>query len=135
MIGLDTNVLIRYIVQDDEQQATAAADLIETGCTADTPGFVSLVVLCEICWVLARGYKYDRKTVASVVRHMLTSIELNIEESDTAWRALASFEAGKADFADFIIGAHNRNHHAAPTYTFDRRAAMHADFELVVLSA
>jgi len=131
MIGLDSNVLIRYIVRDNPIQARKATDLIESRCTADDPGFVSLVVLCEISWVLARGYRYDRKTVALVIRNLLTSIELEIEESETAWQALSSFERDKADFADFIIGAHNRTQHATPTYTFDRRAADHSDFALL----
>ena len=131
MIGLDTNILIRYIVRDDPAQAQKATELIEIKCTADDPGFVNLVVLCEISWVLARGYGYDRKTVADVIRSLLASVELEIEESETAWHALSAFERNQADFADFIIGAHNRTQHAAPTYTFDRRAAGHPDFVLV----
>jgi predicted nucleic-acid-binding protein len=130
VIGLDTNILIRYIVRDDALHAQNATDLIESMCTADDPGFVNLVVLCEISWVLARGYRYDRKTVADVIRNILTSVELEVEESETAWRALSSFERDKADFADYIIGAHNRTKHAAPTYTFDRRAVDHPDFRL-----
>ena len=135
MIGLDTNVLVRYIVRDDARQAERATTLIETACTAETPGFVNLVVLCETAWVLARGYKYDRKIVSDVIRGILTSVELEVEESETVWRALSSYEAGKADFSDFIIGSHNRNRQAAPTYTFDRTAAAHADFSLVAAKA
>jgi predicted nucleic-acid-binding protein len=131
VIGLDTNVLIRYIVRDDAQQAQAATELIESTCTSDTPGFVNLVVLCEISWVLSRGYGYDRKTVAGVLRNILTAVELEVEESETAWRALATFEKEKADFADYVIGVHNRACGAVPTYTFDRRAADHADFSIL----
>ena len=132
MIGLDTNVLVRYIVRDDEQQAEAATALIESQCTVDDPGFVDLVVLCEISWVLARGYRYSRGTVADVIRGILTAVELEVEESETVWRALASMERGNADFADYVIGAHNRAHHASPTYTFDTKAATHADFRILV---
>jgi predicted nucleic-acid-binding protein len=131
MIGLDTNVLVRYIVCDDDEQAAAATRLIDSQCTEDTPGFVNLVVLCEVSWVLARGYKYDRATVAQVIRGILSSSELIVDQSDTAWRALGSFEAGKADFADYIIGGHNRSMQAQPTYTFDQCAAGNSDFMLV----
>ncbi|NQU38990.1 MAG: type II toxin-antitoxin system VapC family toxin [Lentisphaerae bacterium] len=131
MIGLDTNVLIRYIVRDDDRQAKVATKLIESSCTADDPGFVNLVVLCEISWVLGRGYQYDRQTVAAVIRGLLTSVELEVEASETVWRALRAFEQGKADFADAFIGAHNRAQHVSPTYTFDRKASNLADFVLL----
>lgn len=131
MIGLDTNVLIRYIVRDDEAQAAAATRLIELRCTPDEPGFVNLVVLCEISWVLARGYKYDRATVSKVIRGVLRAAELAIEQSESVWRALAAYETGTADFADYLIGTQNRVFLAHPTYTFDRNAAKHPDFSLV----
>lgn len=131
MIGLDTNVLVRYIVRDDEEQADAAAELIETQCTADDPGFVNLVVLCELSWVLGRGYRYDRPTVVGVIRGLLTSVELAVESSETAWQALTAFERGQADFADYVIGSQNRAHQASTTYTFDTDAATHPDFSPV----
>jgi predicted nucleic-acid-binding protein len=131
MIGLDTNVLIRYIVRDDEAQAVAATRLIESRCTADEPGFVNLVVLCEVSWVLSRGYKYDRATVAQVIRGILRAAELAVEQSESVWRALVAYEAGGADFADYLIGTQNRSFLAHPTYTFDRSAAKHPDFSLV----
>lgn len=58
MTGLDTNVLVRYIVQDDPKQSKLATECIEQRCTSESPGFVNLVVLCELTWVLARGYGY-----------------------------------------------------------------------------
>lgn len=131
MIGLDTNVLVRYIVQDDAAQAKAATHLIEGRCTAADPGFIGVIVLCEIAWVLQRGYRYDCATLAAVLRTMLTAVELHIEESETVWRALRAFESGKADFADYLIGAHNSGRHVHPTFTFDRRAAASPEFALV----
>mgnify|MGYP006310055993 CR=1 FL=1 len=128
MIGLDTNVLIRYIVRDDERQANAATELIEKQCTADDPGFINLVVLCELSWVLSRGYRYNRATVARVIRGILSSAELEVEASETAWRALMGMEEGKADFADYVIGSHNRTHHVTTTYTFDVKAAASPNF-------
>jgi len=61
LIGLDTNVLIRYIVQDDEQQARLATDVIENQCSIENPAFINEITLCEIVWVLKRAYHYDLK--------------------------------------------------------------------------
>ena len=133
MIGLDTNILIRYIVQDDARQAKRATKLIESMCTADDPGFVNLIVVCEICWVLTSGYKYTRETVASVIRNLLTSVELVVEESETVWKALLAFEKGKAGLADYIIGSHNQTKRTITTYTFDRKAAEHISLTLLEL--
>lgn len=63
MTGLDTNVLVRYIVQDDAKQARLATRHLESQCTPDSPGRINVIVLCELAWVLARGYGYDRQVV------------------------------------------------------------------------
>ena len=84
MIGLDTNVLIRYIVRDDDEQAKAATLLIESRCTAEEPGLVSPVVLCELSWVLSRGYGYGREVVAGVIRRILSVQELRVLGNESA---------------------------------------------------
>ena len=123
MIGLDTNVLVRYIVQDDPGQADAAARLIEGRCTARSPGYVSVPVLVELVWVLAGAYRYERGVVAGVIRQLLRTIELLVEDRDAAWSALREFEAGTADFADCLIAHRNRARGYMQTFTFDRAAA------------
>ena len=123
MIGLDTNVLVRYIVQDDPGQADAAARLIEGRCTARSPGYVSVPVLVELVWVLAGAYRYERGVVAAVIRQLLRTIELLVEDRDAAWSALREFEAGAADFADCLIAHRNRARGCTQTFTFDRAAA------------
>ena len=123
MIGLDTNVLVRYIVQDDPGQADAAARLIEGRCTARSPGYVSVPVLVELVWVLAGAYRYDRTVVAAVIRQLLRTIELLVEDRDAAWSALREFESGTADFADCLIAHRNRARGCTQTFTFDRGAA------------
>jgi len=132
VIGLDTNVLARYIVCDDDKQADAAARLIESQCTSDSPGFISSIVLCELAWVLSRGYKLNRQTVVSVFRGILAVKELQVQDAETAWQALRFFEAGKADFADYLIGVSNRERKVIITYTFDKRAAESDFFRLIV---
>jgi len=131
MIGLDTNVLVRYIVRDDEVQSEAATRLIESRCTPESPGFVSSIVLCELTWVLTRGYGYRRDMVGRVIRRMLSVQELRVENAELAWRAVRLFEQGKADFADYLIGVSNRESKADVTYTFDRRAIESDLFKIV----
>ncbi len=131
MIALDTNVLVRYIVQDDPVQAAAATRLIESECSADEPGLVSSVTLCELVWVLARGYRTARARIVAVLRAILSAEELQAEDPDRAWRALGCFESGGADFADYLVGAGNRDRGAKTTYTFDARAAASELFTLI----
>lgn len=131
MIALDTNVLVRYIVQDDPVQAAAASRLIESRCTNEEPGLVATIVLCELAWVLGRGYGYSRAQVAAVVRAVLAAEELEAEAPDLVWRAVRLFGEGKADLADYLIGAANRERGAVSTFTFDRAAAESELFTLV----
>lgn len=123
MIGLDTNVLLRYIVRDDAPQAKAAGRLIETRCSKDAPGHVTHVVLAELAWVLGRGYGYAKAEVVKVLAAILTSAELRVQETAVAWAALRAFQSGQADFADYLIGAANESCGCEKTFTFDKRAA------------
>ncbi len=123
MIGLDSNVLVRYIVQDDPEQAAAASRLIEGHCTERSPGHINLVVLVELVWVLTSGYRQQREDVARVVLQLLRTTEFDIEETAAVWAAVREFEAGTADFADYLIARRNRDAGCERTYTFDRKAA------------
>ncbi len=130
MIGLDTNVLVRHIVQDNQDEARVASRLIASRCSADDPGIVSQVVLCELVWVLDRGYGYDRHTIVAVLRQLLSAEDVLIDRSELAWQALHLYENGKADFADYLIGLSHRDQGARITCTFDRRTAGSDLFEL-----
>ena len=131
MIGLDTNVLARYIVQDDAEQAHAATRLIEGTCTERSPGHVSVLVLVELVWVLTTAYGYAGSDVARVILQLLRTTEFNIEDSDAVWAALRETETGTADFADYLIAQRNRAAGCTSTYTFDRRAARGRHFAMV----
>ena len=131
MIGLDANVLVRYIVRDNDEQSEAATRLIESNCTAESPGTVSSIVMCELAWVLTRGYGYPRDMVGRVIRRILLVQELHVEHAEMAWQAVRLFEQGKADFADYLIGLSNRDGKAEVTYTFDRRASESDLFKIV----
>ena len=131
MIGLDTNVLVRYIVQDDAEQSDAATRFIETQCTEQATGFVSVPVLVELVWVLTAAYNYEKPMVASVVGQVLKTAEFTVEDGDLAWLALHDFEQGGADFADYLIAHRNHAQGCTATYTFDRRAAQGRHFALL----
>ncbi len=131
MTGIDTNVLVRYITQDGDE-AVLATDFLETEISEQTPGFICLVVLCELVWVLQRAYRYDRKSACQILEKLLSARELKIERADIAWDALKQFEAGSADFSDYIIGRLHEVEGAATTVTFDRKASNSRGFTLLV---
>ena len=123
MIGLDTNVLVRYFVQDDPAQATLATDFIETKCTSQEPGLISLIVLCELVWVFESAYRYEKPLICGLMERMLVTTEFIIESSLLVRAALREFAAGSADFSDCLIQHSNRERGCQYTVTFDRKAA------------
>lgn len=130
MIGLDTNVLVRYVAQDDAKQSHQATRLIES-LSADSPGYISQVAVVELVWVLSGCYSSGRDEIAAVLETLLRAKELVIADADTVWKALRLFRQGKADFADCLI---ERSADAAGcdhTATFDRDAAKHCGMRLI----
>jgi predicted nucleic-acid-binding protein len=103
VIGIDTNVLVRYLAQDDPSQSPRATAFIETECNSSRPGFIPLVVLVEVVWVSESCYGATRKEIAEIVRRILSTKQLAVQGAETAWKALRLFEATKADFADCVI--------------------------------
>jgi predicted nucleic-acid-binding protein len=88
VIGLDTNVIVRYLVQDDVKQSAAATRLIERALSPENPGYVTGITLCEVIWVLTECYSADRVQIRSVVAGLLGSKQLAVEEADLIWKAL-----------------------------------------------
>lgn len=121
MIGLDTNVLVRYITQDDAEQSAAATELIES-LTEDEPGFVSVVVLVETYWVLRSAYKVDRVEAAKVISTLTEAEEIVVQERDAVRRALSNLD-DSLDLADALIDVLGTSAGCVHTVTFDRRAA------------
>ena len=122
MIALDTNVLVRYLVNDDVEQAEAARALLE-GLTTEEPGFVCREVLVELVWVLQRAYGFARDRIAMVLEELAASEGLVVEAADDMIRAASHYRRGKADFSDSMIVAAAGRASAYPLYTFDRKAA------------
>ena len=123
MIGLDTNVIVRYLVQDDPVQAKIATRIFEKRLSAEARGFVSAVTLCEVVWVLKRGYKRPKTELCAVIRALLEAGELEIEHRDLVWRALSAYQSGAVDFSDYLIGERALLAGAKTTLTFDGAAA------------
>ena len=131
MIGLDTNVVVRYLVQDDPSQSTAATRLMERVLSAERPGLITSVTLCEIAWVLAECYGADRDRIESVIEGLLASRQLVLEDADVVWNALRDWRASNADLSDALIGRQVIARGGEKTVTFDRAAAKLPGFELL----
>jgi predicted nucleic-acid-binding protein len=130
MIGLDTNVLARYIAQDDAAQSAKATELIES-LDADNPGFVGIVAVIELYWVLSSCYGLTDAQAASALQGLVRSRQLVVEHADVVIRALRVHAAGKTDFADCLIERSAAAAGCGKTMTFDVRAAKYAGMTLM----
>ena len=132
MVGIDTNVLVRHIVQDDEEQAALARALIEDRLDPVTQGHLPLIVLCELVWVLGTAYGYSRQQVAVALRQVLVTDYFAVERHELAWAAFRDYAAGSADYGDCVIARINRECGADATFTFDPKAAKSDGFRLLI---
>ncbi len=123
MIALDTNVLVRYLTQDDPNQGRKASDLIG-GLTAAEPGFVCREVLVELVWVLERSYEFARSEIARVLEGLLSASELIIEEADDVGPILQLYETKGFGFSDLMIRQAARRAGSDVLMTFDKKAAL-----------
>ena len=131
MIGLDSNVLVRYLAQDDPAQAAKATAIIEDRLSAAEPGYVSLVTMAETVWVLQRAYRLKRPQLAAAVEAMLQSEVLQIQNEQQVFTAMMAVKDGVASFADALIAALGTAAGCSHTVTFDREAARLKAFQLV----
>lgn len=120
MIGLDTNLLIRYLTKDDTSQYTKVKRLIEEAVERDERLLINCAVLCELTWVLDTAYEYSRAEIADALERILETAQFDIERAHEARQALGDFRSTKAGFADVLIGRVNRALGAKQTLTFDR---------------
>jgi predicted nucleic-acid-binding protein len=132
VIGLDTNVLVRYLVQDDKVQSAAATRLVEKVLTVETPGFISLVALVEVIWVLESCYHCTRQEVAAIIERLLRVKQMRVQEAEVVWRAWRLYAAGgNAGFADCLIERIGHAHECMYTATFDKNAANSVGMQLL----
>ena len=131
MIGLDTNVIVRYLAQDDPKQSAAASRLFERVLAPANPGFVPVVALGKLAWVLAECYGADRARIRQAIDGLLVAKQVAAETPDLVRKALRAWDQSTADLADALIGELARASGADKTVTFDRAAARLPGFELL----
>jgi len=129
--GLDTNVLIRYLVQDNPGQAELASRFIETQCTEEVPCYVGQIVLCELTWVLESNYSQTRTQIATVIEQLLQIGQLEIANPAVVWRALDDYKHSNADFPDHLLARVNQSAGCETTVTLDKKASRQPTFELL----
>ena len=123
MIGIDSSVLLRYLLDDDPVWSPVATRFVEEELTVESPGYINLVVLAETVWSLRRSPLFEKSKLASVVEGLLEFDEFVIAERDVVADALSRFRSDGAGFADFLIAELNRAAGASATVAIDRAAA------------
>jgi len=103
LIGLDTNVVISYLVQDDKKQSAAANRFIEKSLTTDAPGYINHISLCEIVWVIQRCYDVTRPQVREIIEGLLTTKQFTVENVEVTWKALLSIWASRNGLRSLVI--------------------------------
>lgn len=131
MKGLDTNVLVRYLTQDDREQARKADRLVETLVAKGERAFVNAIVLAELAWVLRSAYGFGKEALVRVLERMLATPRLVLEDRDEVREALDEYRGGEGDFSDYLIGARNHRAGCSETATFDRHLKGSALFTIL----
>jgi predicted nucleic-acid-binding protein len=123
MIALDTNVLLRYLAQDDPAQSPRATEVIERRLTKEDPGFVSLVCILEMVWMLGSLYKRSPGEIADHIEMMLAADTLEVQSEQEVYQAVIALRGGLGSFEDAVIGALGAWRGCSATLTFDQDAA------------
>jgi predicted nucleic-acid-binding protein len=130
MIGLDTNIVVRYLTQDDPVQSAKATEIFERRLTEEQPGFISLVTMAETAWVLERTYHRSGREIANAVEAMLQANSLLIQNEQEVFTAMVALKSGQGSFADALIAALGQWAGCGSTLTFDKKASRMDGFEL-----
>ena len=131
MIGLDTNIIVRYLTQDDPVQSPKATALIENEITERNPGFVSVVAIAETAWVLKRVYGLRDDEIAADLEGILRADTMVVQNEREVFRAVAALGEGYGSFADVLIEGLNAKAGCVRTVTFDRQAVRLPGFRLL----
>jgi predicted nucleic-acid-binding protein len=131
MIGLDTNVLIRYLTRDEPQQWQITDLLMQEILTNNETCFISNVVLCELAWVLRSSYKLSRADLIETLERILRTSIFRFENKFIVWQAIQQMRQGGADFSDYLIGLIHRQAGCIETVTFDAKLASDESFRLL----
>jgi len=131
MIGLDTNILVRYLAQDDRAQSAKATEILEGRLTEKNPGFVSVVAMVETVWALDRAYGFTAQEIATAVERLLQIEVLVVENEQEVFSAMVALKQGRGSFADALIAELGARVGCTRTLTFDQKAVRLSGFELV----
>lgn len=131
MIGLDTNILVRLLVEDDPPQVRLVRGLLQRCHEADAKCLVLLLVLCELEWVLTSCYKVPRDQIAAAVQAILADPLFEVEQPQVVQEALVQYRLGKGDLSDYLLGARSRSFGAETTYTMDKALRDSEQFTLL----
>jgi predicted nucleic-acid-binding protein len=129
MIGLDTNVIVRYLAQDDPVQSRVATDVIERRLNDSNPGFISVVAMAETAWVLERAYGLADADIAAAIERLLQADVLVVEREQQVFTAMVALMEGRGSFADALIGALGAEAGCSGTLSFDRKTLALPGFE------
>ncbi|MBD2676496.1 MULTISPECIES: PIN domain-containing protein [Nostoc] len=128
MIGVDTNIFVRYLTKDDEKQWKQAAQIIEAG----EQCFIANIVLCELVWVLrGKPYQFSREEISNTIELMLQCSVFELENRSLIYQALQRFKQGKADLSDYLIGAIAQHNGCSSTVSFDRKLRSEQGYDLL----
>jgi predicted nucleic-acid-binding protein len=130
MIGLDANILVRYLAQDNPVQSPLATDIVESRLTEANPGFISIVALAETVWVLDRAYGLADAEIAAALERILQADTLVVESEQEVFAATIALKEGRGSFADALIGALGARAGCAHTLTLDKKASRLSGFKL-----
>jgi predicted nucleic-acid-binding protein len=129
--GVDTNVLVRYLTNDDTSQAELAERFLDQ-CRQDGElVFIPILVLCELIWVLDRTFGRNKPVLIEVVENLLATDIFRLEQESTVRRSLEHFRQGKAGFSDYMIGEINREEGCQDPVSFDRALRAASGFQIL----
>ena len=131
MIGIDTNVVLRYLLKDDKLQTAKAERILEHTLKEDGPGFVSLVTVLETFWVLESFYKFSGQEIISAIEQLIRAETLFIQNEREVYYALQVVKKGEGTFNDVLVSALSFWSGCTHTLTFDRKASRLPGFKLI----
>ena len=131
MIGLDTNVLVRFLVKDEPRQAAKATAYMYEACSRNESLWLSHIVLCELVWVLESAYNHPKAAILDVLERLLLTQQFAVERKDDVWAAIEQYRNQAGDFSDHLLGRRNRSSGCEYTVTFDQSLKRSSLFRLL----
>ena len=131
MIGLDTNVLVRYLSQDDKIQSGKATKFIEKRITENEPGFINCIVLVETTWVLESCYGANKQSIVNIINQLASTKQLVLQNAEIVLKSLRVYISSNVDFADALLSTINNEKGCETTITFDKKAGEISSFTLL----